>query len=137
MESNGTPLATICFFKDDGSYNGYLTASTAIFNGTQDAAISTFSKNELAQTQCVLYIGCSTGVSYNGYNLVSATFNKGAHFALGTTQTTYTNETDKWTKKFFEKADEGATIRQCLDHANYYQSIGLLYYEGDVYTKLK
>jgi hypothetical protein len=137
LESNGTPLATICFFKDDGSYNGYLTASTAIFNGTQDAAISTFSKNELAQTQCVLYIGCSTGVSYNGYNLVSATFNKGAHFALGTTQTTYTNETDKWTKKFFEKADEGATIRQCLDHANYYQSIGLLYYEGDVYTKLK
>lgn len=70
-------------------------------------------------------------------NLVTNTFNKGAHFALGTTKTINTNDNDKWTKKFFEKAETGATIRQCLDHANYYQDIGLLYYEGDVYAKLK
>lgn len=56
---------------------------------------------------------------------------------LGTTQTIYTNESEKWIKKFFEKADTSATIRECLDHANYYQSLGLLYYEGDVYKKLK
>lgn len=135
--SNGEPMATLCFFTDAGQNNGYLTASSNLFHGTKDAAISDFSANQLAKAQCVLYIGCSTGESYSGYNLVSSTFNKGAHFALGTTETTYTNETDKWTKKFFEKADTGATIRQCLDHANYYQSIGLLYYEGDVYAKLK
>lgn len=135
--SNGEPLATLCFFTDTGQYNGYLTASSNLYNGAQDAAIDGFTANQLAKAQCVLYIGCSTGVSYSGYNLVSSTFNKGAHFALGTTETTYTNETDKWTKKFFEKADTGATIRQCLDHANYYQNIGLLYYEGDVYAKLK
>ncbi len=131
------PAATIGFYTDDGAYNGYITASTAIFNAAQDAAISALSSNALAKAQCVLYIGCSTGVDYRGINLVSNTFNKGAHFALGTTETTYTNETDKWTKKFFEKADTGATIRQCLDHANYCQDIGLLYYEGDVYAKLK
>lgn len=91
----------------------------------------------LAKARCVLYIGCSTGVDYMGFNLVTNTFNKGAHFALGTTQTLKTSANDKWTKKFFEKAETGATIRQCLDHANYYQNIGLLYYEGDVYAKLK
>lgn len=131
------PAATIGFFTDEGTNNGYITASSAIFNGTQDAAINELPSNALAKAQCVLYIGCSTGVDYRGMNLVTNTFNKGAHFALGTTETTFTNETDKWTKKFFEKAETGATIRQCLDHANYYQDIGLLYYEGDVYAKLK
>ena len=131
------PAATIGFYTDDGTYNGYITASTAIFNGTQDAAISALPSNALAKARCVLYIGCSTGVDYMGFNLVTNTFNKGAHFALGTTQTLKTSANDKWTKKFFEKAETGATIRQCLDHANYYQNIGLLYYEGDVYAKLK
>lgn len=131
------PAATIGFSTDDGAYNGYITASSAIVSGTQDAAINELPSNALAKAQCVLYIGCSTGEDYRGMNLVTNTFNKGAHFALGTTKTINTNDNDKWTKKFFEKAETGATIRQCLDHANYYQDIGLLYYEGDVYAKLK
>lgn len=135
--SGKSPSASVLFFDDDGSDNGCLTASTAIYNSTKDVAINSLTANALAKAQCVLYIGCSTGVSYSGFNLVSSTFNKGAHFVLGTTETTYTDETDKWTKKFFEKANTGATIRQCIDYANYYQDIGLLYYEGDVYTKLK
>lgn len=134
---NGVPAATIGFYTDEGDYNGCITASTSIINGTQNPAISALPNNALAKAQCVLYIGCSTGVDFMGLNLVTNTFNKGAHFALGTTEPTYTGETDNWTKKFFEKADTGATIRQCLDHANYYQDIGLIYYEGDVYAKLK
>ncbi len=135
--TSNVPLATVKFFKGDGESNGRLTASYYIFNDGPDRAILSLSDNALATEQCVLFIGCSTGVSYNGYNLVSSAFSKGAHFALGTTQTIATTDNDKWTKKFFEKAETGATIRNCIDHANYYQNIGLLYYEGDVYAKLK
>lgn len=135
----GDPLPAICFFDDSGQVNGHIFAdsSSLYYSSSTDVAINSYSNNTLADAQCVLYIGCSTGKWHDGHNLVNATFNRGAHFALGTTQTIYTNESEKWIKKFFEKADTSATIRECLDHANYYQSLGLLYYEGDVYKKLK
>ncbi len=135
----GDPLPAICFLDDSGQLDGEIFAdsSSLYFNSSTDVAINSYSNNALANAQCVLYIGCSTGKWHDGHNLVNATFNRGAHFALGTTQTIHTNESEKWIKKFFEKADTSATIRECLDHANYYQSLGLLYYEGDVYKKLK
>ena len=136
-DENENPEATIVFRNENGRYNGYLTANYAIEHCSQDKAIDSLSSNALAKAQCVIYMGCSTGVSYNGYNLVTSTYNKGAHFALGTTQTILTGTGDKWTKKFFEKADTGATIRECYHHANYYHDIGALYYEGDIYAKLK
>lgn len=136
LEINDVPMATICYKNGSGGNNGYITADTN--TGVNNSyAISSLVSNALAKAQCVLYVGCSTGVSYNDYNLVSGTFSKGAHFALGTTQTVYTPDSDLWTTKFFEKAETGATIRACIDNANYYQSLGLLYYEGDVYAKLK
>lgn len=135
--SSGTPIATISFKNEDGGNNGHITTNIEILNDEKDRAVDSLPANALAKSQCVLYMGCRTGVSYSGFNLVSSTFNKGAHFVLGTTKTLYTDEIEKWTKKFFEKANTGATIRQCIDYANYYQDIGLLYYEGDVYTKLK
>ena len=134
---NEVPVATICYFDETGGNSGYITASSNIYNGSGFYALSSLASNALAREQCVLFVGCSTGVWYNGYNLVAMAFTKGAHFALGTTQTVYTPDSNLWTTKFFEKAKTGTTIRACLDYANYYQSLGLLYYEGDVYTKLK
>ena len=136
-DNNGVPLAAICYINGNGEDNGRIKADANILISGSSYAISSLASNALAKAQCVLYVGCSTGVSYNGFNLVSGTFSKGAHFALGTTQTVYTPNSDLWTTKFFEKAETGATIRACIDTANYYQSLGLLYYEGDVYAKLK
>ena len=137
VDNNHVPLATICFFDNNGGNNGHITADSSIHNDYIDRAINLLSTNALSKERCVLYIGCSTGCDYSGYNLISSTFNKGAHFALGTTQEIYTSDGTNWTKKFFEKADTGATIRQCIDYANYNTNLGLLYYEGDVYAKLK
>ncbi len=131
------PAATICFFKNDGGYNGYLTSNKSIVNGNDDCAVDSYNTNALSKVQCVLYIGCSTGISYNGHNLVDSTFEKGAHFVLGTKIPVITSHADGWTKKFFEKADTGASIRQCINFANYYEDIGSLYFRGDTYTKLK
>lgn len=136
---NGTPLASIVFMDSSGNQNGYITPNSAVCNGTSNRYIDSLTANALAPERSVLYIGCSTGKTYTqsgiSYNLVTSTFKRGAHFALGTTQTIDTSQSETWLKKFFEKARAGGTIRQCLDNANYYQSLGLLYYEGDVYAK--
>lgn len=133
------PMATICFIDKNGEDNGYITSNYTIVNSytTDFKAIDSLPSNTLSKLQCVLYMGCSTGVSYNSYNLVSSTYHKGAHFVFGTTVPVGNSVADKWTKKFFEKADTGATIRDCVLHANYYHNIGVPYYEGDVYAKLK
>lgn len=44
-DTEGIPAATIGFFTDAGAYNGCITASTDIYNGTQDAAISSLSSS--------------------------------------------------------------------------------------------
>lgn len=134
---NETPLATVVFKNSSGNDNGHITANSSIFNGSQDVAIDSMTANVLANARCVLYVGCSTGVSYNGYNLVDSTFNKGAHFALGTCQDILTVDGTNWTIKFFEKANTGANIRQCYEYASYYQNIGALYSRGDTFATLK
>lgn len=53
--------------------------------------------NSLASLRCALYLECSTAVSLQmerTVNLLSATFDKGAHFVLGTTDTVFTNNSD-------------------------------------------
>ena len=131
------PLATVCFKNGNGDDSGYLTANSNLFNRSIDRAIDSLQNNSLSSERCVLYMGCSTGCDYLGYNLVDSTFNKGAHFSLGTTETINIYQGTNWINKFFEKADTGATIRQCIDYANYNINLGLLYYKGDTFAKLK
>jgi len=138
MEStSGNPMATLCFSDNSGNNIGCLTANSTISSGSSDRALDSLANNQLANLQCVLYMGCSTGVSYMGYNLVDDTISKGAHFALGTMNTLLDIEITQWVKKFFEKADTGSTIRDCIDHANYWSNIGTLHYRGDINAKLK
>ena len=136
------PASTICFFSQGGISNGYLsTNSNVVNNNVNNRFIDDLAYNALAKNRCTLYIGCSTGVTYtktNGlsYNLVDSTYNKGAHFVLGTTQTTYASQTNVWTIAFFEKVYAGGTIYDCIDYANETQNIGELYFLGDDTIKL-
>jgi hypothetical protein len=78
--------------------------------------------NILAKLRCVLYLGCSTGVdklhSGNTYNLLNSTYEQGAHFVLGTTQTTHYDDSDNFLSGFLDKLndDEGSphTIHECI-----------------------
>ncbi|MDO5292231.1 MAG: hypothetical protein Q4F05_05715 [bacterium] len=72
-----------------------------------------------------MYVGCGTGVSYKvgntSYNLVSATYKKGAHFVLGTEDEVKTAKASEWINDFSYKASKsGSTIADCLSYANYY-----------------
>lgn len=84
--------------------------------------VMSLEKNELAWTRCVIYLGCSTGVditrSSTTYNLVDATYEKGAHFVLGTTETLRTNHLNDWLKLFLDALEDGDNIYEALEYAN-------------------
>ncbi|MBE6649654.1 MAG: hypothetical protein E7614_09125 [Ruminococcaceae bacterium] len=85
--------------------------------------ISNFDENQLALNRCVLYLGCSTGLDYTNsqgtYNLVDATFEKGAHFVLGTTETIYDIQGNPWLEYFLDSINEGSTIQEAIAYANW------------------
>ena len=75
-------------------------------------------QNSLAKLRCVLYIGCNTGTPINGVNLVTTTYNEGAHFVLGTTKVMYISDTNRWLGYFFNRIDEGYNINAAIEYAN-------------------
>ena len=70
--------------------------------------------NSLATQRCVLYLGCNTGVSRGDNNLVFETFDKGAHFVLGTTQTTYVPDSNNFLLGFLNGISSGYTVESCI-----------------------
>ena len=79
--------------------------------------------NELAQARCVFYLACNSGVDYvdsNGdrCNLVDETFDKGAHFVLGTTASITDEVTDEWLLYFLSLLSDGFDLGFCIDTAN-------------------
>ena len=72
----------------------------------------------MSSLRCVLYLGCSTGVDYSDlfdtYNLVTATYNKGAHFVLGTTEIVYTDDSDNFLKGFLSGVSENKNLAECI-----------------------
>lgn len=134
---HGSP-ATVYFFNSAGSSTGRIIADSSYAINSADRAINSLPANALAKLKCVLYIGCSPGDWYEEYSLIRSTFDKGAHFVLGPKETIYTVDGTSWTKYFLNKAYSGGTIRQCIDHANYYEpDLGAIYYLGDTFKTLK
>lgn len=90
--------------------------------GNDRQYIMALGKNELALTRCVIYLGCSTGVDItcNGttYNLVDTTYEKGAHFVLGTTETLNTSQLNNWIEFFLDALEDGNNISNALEYAN-------------------
>ena len=95
--------------------------------------INELSENQLSGARCVLYLACLSGKSYTNskgtYNLVDETFNKGAHFVLGTTAKVSNLEVDPWMEAFFESALNGNSIEQCIADAD--DVLGERIYETD------
>ena len=85
-------------------------------NNYEKYFISDLEDNALASQRCVLLLGCRSGLTTDdGYNLVDAIYEKGAHFVLGTTQTTYPEDSDNFLKGFIAKLNAGGNIQECID----------------------
>ena len=103
--------------------------------------------NQLAQERCILYMACSTGLPYMTswvppiiYNLVDDTYQKGAHFVLGTTYDIPNTPAIVWEKAFHTRAGSGYKIIDCISYAsNQPNSLPLsaFYYLGDEKATLK
>lgn len=101
----------ISFYDSDSVCTGALAVNSSVCNrypvGDDRAYIDAIEKNGFASLRMVLYIGCSTGVDITvggrTYNLVDSTFEKGAHFVLGTTETVYTPDSNAFLEGFLSE----------------------------------
>jgi hypothetical protein len=88
LAAPGQGKATIVFEDNAQNEIGRIIANSAIRKNADNFAIDDLERNALALERCVLYLGCCTGQTYTvdnvSYNLVESTYNKGAHFVLGT-----------------------------------------------------
>ena len=126
----------VVFYDTNGNETGNIVAVNLNYNNQE--IVSSFANNSLAKAKCIMYIGCSTGVSTSsGYNLVSETYKKGAHCVIGTTETVYTATATEWTEYFCNWASTGsATIADCIEYANLSYLGFPLYIKGDSNCKI-
>lgn len=109
----------ITFYDENGACLGRIAVNSYVCSNSNSRYIESCSKNRLASLRCVLYIGCSTGVDYVHssvpYNLVDSTFEKGADFVLGTTETVYTSDSNAFLNGFLtELSTSQSNIYTCV-----------------------
>lgn len=113
----------IGFHNSNGDSTGALSVNSNVCNryaaGSNRVYMENVEKNGLASLRMVLYIGCSTGknitVGGKTYNLVDSTYDKGAHFVLGTSETVYTPDSDVFLNGFLtELSTNHSNIYTCL-----------------------
>ena len=98
--------------------------SNIVFTDPNTFYINEMRTNALAKARCVLYLGCNTGSDYSlggtDYNLVDATFEQGAHFALGFTETVVDADVDDFIEGFLLELSRlnDCTIEDCINMAN-------------------
>ena len=98
--------------------------SNIVFTDPNTFYINEMRTNALAGERCVLYLGCDTGADYSlggtNYNLVDATFEQGAHFVLGFTETVVGADVDDFIEGFLLALSRfnDSTIEDCINMAN-------------------
>ena len=127
----------VAFTDSNGVFTGALAVNSSVFSanssiGADRVYIEDFAHNQLASLRVVLYLGCLTGVDkvVNGeeYNLVDATFAKGAHFVLGTTKKVPPGPTVQFFSNFLDVAQTGENnVDECIDSA--IAEVGNIYVE--------
>ena len=137
---------SIKFTDDDGNVYGYIEAYHTTNTDTSKSLL-TCTNNELSNLRCVLYIGCSTAYELSNnarvYNLTKTTYELGAHFVLGTTESVFTRECNIFLEAFLEYSEAGFNIGESVSYA-IEQAANDIYSEeyfpvqcyGDTYQKL-
>lgn len=117
-----------------GLYNG----SGALTGTLYASDINALPANKLTSLRVFIASGCNTGnTTSSGDNLVNSAFARGAHFAIGWTESIHNDTANHWNKSFFDKiGDGGATVSEALAHAEYWASCGSYYRKGDLKQQL-
>ena len=84
--------------------------------------IESCTDNELSGGRCIFYLGCETGknitINDKTYNLVNATFDKGAHFVFGTTESIEPYHVNLWMEYFLSAIQQNVTIYDAIEYAD-------------------
>lgn len=110
----------IAFYNSYGSRIGAIAVNAYVSSNTNSCYIDSCTKNQLASLRCVMYLGCKTGADYlhstGTYNLVDSTFDKGAHFVLGTTQDVITSASNAFLEGFLNELNENnSNLLTCIN----------------------
>lgn len=118
----------ILLFNGAGTITGFLSGNK----------ISNFPVNQLSSLKIFIALGCETGKSSSEHgNLVNSAFAKGAHFALGFTETIQLGKAKEWIRSFCDKiGDKNTTVLDALKHADYWKPCGNYYKKGDLSQQL-
>lgn len=110
--------ARVVFYNEEGEATGAIIADDSIISPAIPlASIDDLAENSLNKVRCVIYLGCSTGVSLNGENLVDETYSKGAHFVLGTTMIMSTATNCEWFEHFLYALNRYYSIEESIAYA--------------------
>ncbi len=99
-------------------------ASVATSGSGSSYLISNYSSNALASARCVIYFGSNTANNYedsNGitHNILSETFNKGAHCVIGVDGNVEDEHINTWLNAFLLSMRDGNSIeRAAIDATN-------------------
>lgn len=150
--------ASIFVFRGHGDAGHISFGESSLYsygsNFSNRYSLSTFGENALARLSMALYVGCSTGVKPQaGLSLQEVTFEKGAHFALGTFDTSITYHADAFVQQLVEHLLSGKSLKESIKKAQTYfddndidiplyhyhrstQNYPIIY-TGDIYQKIK
>lgn len=89
-------------------------------NGSLFYSYVNFFERTYDTSNLIVYIGCNTGGNLNlygsTYNLLEATYAKGAHCVIGTTETLYSDDVRRWKRDFVGELKNN-NVKNALDLA--------------------
>ena len=123
---HGAP-GLIGFYDDEGTCTGVILAHSSVASLSTPSnreIINALSDNALSDLRMVIYLGCETGVSfvrnYTEHNLVDYTYDKGAHFVLGTTEVMFNTTINELLQVFLDVLCVNSEISYAINFANDY-----------------
>lgn len=119
------------FYNSLGAVVGNLNAVRPENDTSSGIYISDIEDNGLAGVQCVMLMGCSTGLkNQNGDSFLDIFYEKGVQFVLGTFDTTGLTSSDAFFVEFLNELNQGTTIEDALLEAKDLENKATLYSYG-------
>ena len=106
----------------NGTRDSMIMADYELTQGNMQSYLHDLPNNALAGTRCVIYLSSASGVDATGndgesYNLVKATYDKGAHFVLGFKTAVTDNMINDWITCFYGELINEVTIKEAVQNA--------------------
>lgn len=106
----------------DKSTDTMIMAEYELTEGFMQQYVYDLPNNAFARSRCIIYLSSCSGIEDLGndgsyYNLVDATYAKGAHYVLGFKVTMESDLIKPWLTRFIQEIDNGGSIEYSVEKA--------------------